>query len=183
MPEYRRIKVAGGTYFFTVNSYNRRPLLTSDIVRQGLREAIIKTRKTLPFKIDAWVLLPDHLHAIWTLPPEDANFAARWAMIKQYTSKSCRHLFENNEKVGDSRRTRKEMSFWQRRFWEHLIRDDEDYEKHFDYIHWNPVKHGYVTRVIDWPHSTFHLYVAREIYPPDWGGCNTEVFKDLKFGE
>ncbi|MBI4643298.1 MAG: transposase [Deltaproteobacteria bacterium] len=183
MPEYRRIKVAGGTYFFTVNSHNRRPLSTSEIVRQGLRDAIIKTRKTLPFKIDAWVLLPDHLHAIWTLPPEDANFAARWAMIKQYTSKSCRHLFDNNEKVGDSRRTRKEMNLWQRRFWEHLIRDDDDYEKHFDYIHWNPAKHGYVTRVIDWPYSTFHRYVAKEIYPPDWGGCNTEVFKDLKFGE
>jgi putative transposase len=183
MSQYRRIKVLGGTYFFTVNSYNRRPLLTSDIVRHGLREAIIETRKTLPFEIDAWVLLPDHLHALWTLPPEDANFAARWAMIKQYTSKSCRHLFDNSGKVGESRRIRKELNFWQRRFWEHLIRDDDDFEKHFNYIHWNPAKHGYVTRVIDWPYSSFHRYVASEIYPSDWGGCIAEIFKDLNFGE
>ena len=183
MPEYKRIKVAGGTYFFIVNSYNRQPLLTSDIVRQGLRSAIIKTRIILPFRIDAWVLLPDHLHAIWTLPSGDDNFAARWAMIKQYTSKSCRNLFEYNEKICDSKQLRKELSLWQRRFWEHLIRDGDDYEKHFDYIHWNPAKHGYVARVIDWPYSSFHRYVAKKIYPPDWGGCNEEVFKGLKFGE
>ena len=183
MPEYKRIKVAGGTYFFTVNSYNRRPLLTSDIVRQGLRGAINKTRETLPFKIEAWVLLPDHLHAIWTLPPGDANFAARWAMIKQYTSKFCRHLFEYDEKVGNSRQLRKEMTLWQRRFWEHLIRDDDDYKNHFDYIHWNPVKHGHVTGVIDWPYSTFHRFVTKQIYPPDWGGCNIEIFKSVNFGE
>lgn len=101
MPEYKRIKIVGGTYFFTVISYNRKPLLTVDIVRKGLRAAINKTRKNLPFKIDAWVLLPDHLHTIWTLPSGDANFAARWAMIKQYTSKFCRHLLEHNENVND----------------------------------------------------------------------------------
>jgi putative transposase len=182
MPDYRQIKVEGGVYFFTVNSYSRRPILTSGIVRQALRDAIIITRKTLPFEIDAWVLLPDHLQTIWTLPPEDSNFSARWAMIKQYTSKSCRHLLDN-EKVGDSRRTRKELNFSQRRFWEHLIRDENDYGKHFDYIHWNPLKHGYVTRVVDWPYSSFHRYVAAEIYPPDWDGCDAAVFKDLKFGE
>jgi putative transposase len=183
MPEYKRIKVAGGTYFFTVNSYDSQPLLTLDIVRKGLRSAIIKIRETLPFKIDAWVLLPDHMHAILTLPPGDDNFAARWAMIKQYTSKACRHIFEYDQKLNESRHLRKELSLWQRRFWEHLIRDDDDYEKHFDYIHWNPAKHGYVTRVVDWPYSTFHRYVAKEIYPPDWGGCNAKVFKGLKFGE
>jgi len=183
MPEYKRIKIAGGTYFFTVNSYKRKPLLTLDIVRQGLRDAVIKTRKELPFKIDAWVLLPDHLHTIWTLPPEDANFAARWAMIKQYTSKFCRDLVECNDNMGDSKVLRNELSLWQRRFWEHLIRDDDDYKKHFDYVHWNPLKHGYVTRVIDWPYSTFHRFVAQEIYPSDWGECDVEIFKGLKFGE
>lgn len=183
MPKYKRIKIAGGTYFFTVISYNRKPLLTLDIVRKGLRGAINKTREFLPFEINAWVLLPDHLHTIWTLPSRDANFAARWAMIKQYTSKSCRHLFEYDENICNSKSLRKEMSLWQRRFWEHLIRDDDDYEKHFDYVHWNPVKHGRVTRVIDWPYSTFHRFVAQEIYPADWGGCNVELFKGLKFGE
>jgi putative transposase len=183
MPEYKRIKIAGGTYFFTVISNNRKPLLTLDIVRKGLRDSINKTRKNLPFKIDAWVLLPDHLHTIWTLPSGDADFAARWAMIKQYTSKSCRQLFEYKETICDSRLLRKEMSLWQRRFWEHLIRDADDYEKHFDYIHWNPVKHGHVSRVIDWPYSTFHRFMAQGIYPPDWGGCNVGLFKGLTFGE
>ena len=182
MANYKRVKIAGGTYFFTVNTYDRQPLLIADIVRKSLREAIISTRKTLPFKIDAWVLLPDHLHAIWTLPAKDANFSARWAMIKQYTSRPCRHLWDDR-KVSNSRRTRQESGLWQRRFWEHLIRDDGDYEKHFDYIHWNPVKHGYVTRVIDWPYSSFHRYVREEVCPPDWGGCDLGVFKDVKFGE
>jgi len=99
-------------------------------------------------------------------------------MIKQYTSKSCRHLLNNNEKVGDSRRTRKELNFWQRRFWEQLIRDENDYGRHFDYIHWNPLKHGYVTRVVDWPYSSFHRYVAEEIYSPDWDGSDAAAFKD-----
>jgi putative transposase len=104
-------------------------------------------------------------------------------MIKQYTSKSCRQLFEYEENICDSKLLRKELSLWQRRFWEHLIRDDDDYEKHFDYVHWNPVKHGHVTRVIDWPYSSFHRFVVQEIYPPDWGGCNVELFEGLKFGE
>jgi putative transposase len=182
MPKYRRIKAEGGTYFFTVNTEKRRPILTAAIARQALREAIIKTRKTFPFTIQAWVLLPDHLHTIWTLPPEDANFSSRWAMIKQYMSKACAQLMYDFEGLSRSKLDRKEKGVWQRRFWEHLIRDDDDFAKHMDYIHWNPVKHGYVPRVVDWPYSTFHKLVAQGVYLPDWGGC-VESWDEAHFGE
>jgi len=181
MPKYRRIKAEGGAYFFTVNTEKRRPILTNALIRQALRDAIITTRKTLPFKIEAWVLLPNHLHTIWTLPEEDANFSSRWAMIKQYVTKACPPLVYP-EKVSQSKKGRKEGSIWQRRFWEHLIRDDDDFAKHMDYIHWNPVKHGYVPRVIDWPYSTFHKLVAQGVYPPGWGGC-VESLDEANFGE
>ncbi len=181
MPKYRRIKAEGGTYFFTSNTEKRRPILTNALIRQALRDAIITTREILPFKIEAWVLLPDHLHTIWTLPEEDANFSSRWAMIKQYVTKACRPSV-HPEKVSQSKKGRKEGSIWQRRFWEHLIRDDDDFAKHMDYIHWNPVKHGFVPRVIDWPYSTFHKLVAQGVYPPDWGGC-AESWDEANFGE
>lgn len=154
MPEYRRAWTQGGTYFFTVATYLRRPILTTEVVRQALREGIERTRQTLPFKIEAWVLLPDHLHTIWTLPPEDNNYAARWAIMKRQVSRRCERQFSNPKELSDSRQSRKESGIWQRRFWEHQIRDDLDFRRHMDYLHWNPVKHGYVQKVADWPFSS-----------------------------
>jgi putative transposase len=156
MPEYRRIKVKGGTYFFTAVTHGRRPILTHDQVRAALGEGIQEVRQSLPFSIDAWVLLPDHLHAIWTLPENDDNFASRWAVIKRIVSKKCSYLDEIGKPIFDSYGKRGENRIWQRRFWDHLIRDELDLQRHLAYLHWNPVKHGYVKRVIDWPYSTFH---------------------------
>jgi REP-associated tyrosine transposase len=183
MPEYRRIKVKGGTYFFTVATHGRRPILTHDQVRGALREGIQEVRQSVPFSIDAWVLLPDHLHAIWMLPENDDNFASRWAVIKRIVSKRCAALDGIGGSIIDSQGKRGENRVWQRRFWDHLIRDEKDLQSHLDYIHWNPVKHDYVKRVIDWPHSTFHRFVAKGIYPPDWGGVSDEETVDMKFGE
>ena len=140
-------------------------------------------REEYPFKIEAWVLLSDHLHALWTLPEGDANFSGRWAGIKRHVSQSCAALF-TTEAVNESRQKRKELMFWQRRFWEHQIRDEEDYIRHIDYIHWNPVKHGYVKKVTDWPYSTFHRYVKQGVYTVNWGGAvGLEEGHDEEFGE
>lgn len=183
MPEYRRATTKGGTYFFTVNTYRRQPVLTKPEIRQVLQEGIQQTRQAYPFIIQAWVLLPDHLHCIWTLPEGDADFAKRWGMIKRYVSKRCGDRLNHDEWLSESRRKRNEITLWQRRYWEHLIRDEADFAKHVDYIHWNPVKHGYVQGVGDWPYSTFHRFAARGTYPRDWGGCVTGQWKDADFGE
>ena len=124
MPEYRRADSQGGSYFFTVVTYDRRPVLVREEVRQALRTGIQLARETLPFESDAWVLLPDHLHCIWTLPDGDANFSARWAIIKRHVSQRCRAKSGSGERLSDSRRKRNELNFWQRRFWEHQLRDE-----------------------------------------------------------
>jgi putative transposase len=147
-----------------------------------LRNAIRNTQTTHPFTIDAWVLLPDHLHCIWTLPPDDANIGVRWAMIKRFVTKECGSTLHREDWMNVSKRRRKESTIWQRRFWEHLIRNDHDYETHMDYLHYNPVKHGLVKRVRDWPHSTFHRYVRQGIYTEDWAGI-TDVQVDGSYGE
>jgi putative transposase len=183
MPEYRRVKTAGGTYFFTLVTNLRQPILTKEVFRLALRQGIQRARDTLPFQIDAWVLLPDHLHAVWTLPPEDDNYAPRWAIIKRRVSTLCGKQFNKIEELSESRQKRKESGIWQKRFWEHQIRDDLDFQRHMDYLHWNPVKHGYVQSVADWPFSSFHRLVARGIYPPDWGGTAIEDVASLDFGE
>ena len=154
-----------------------------DIVLQALRQGIQRTRQTLPFKIEGWVLLPDHLHTIWTLPSDDDNYAARWGIIKRQVSKLHSSQWNNPEQISDSRSKRQESSFWQRRFWEHRIRDDLDFECHMDYLHWNPVKHGYVLKVADWPFSSFHRLVAEGIYPSDWGAAEINETGPCKFGE
>ncbi len=172
MSEYRRSKVQGGTYFFTVNTYCRQALLTQAEVRNALRLGINLARTKHPFIIDAWVLLPDHLHCIWTLPEDDANFGIRWSLIKRTVSKQCEHLVQLTSPKSESRIKRNESRFWQRRFWEHQIRDELDYQRHADYLHFNPVKHKHVSRVADWPYSTFHKYVERGIYPSHWAGTS-----------
>jgi putative transposase len=169
MSNYRRANTKGGTYFFTVVTYRRQKILCNENVRLALREGIREVQKIHPFTIDGWVLLPDHLHCIWTLPPDDADFGIRWAMIKRYVTKQCNSL-RCNDWMTASKRRRKESTLWQRRFWEHQIRDDRDYEKHMDYMHYNPVKHGFTTTVKDWSYSTFHRYVKEGIYSENWAG-------------
>src|SRR5215510_1383493 len=165
MPNYRRAFVPGGCWFFTVTLLQRRqPLLVERI--ESLREAVAATRRSLPFTIDAFVVLPDHLHAIWTLPPGDADFSTRWRLIK---SRFARAL-PKSEWLSSVRLARNERGIWQRRFWEHLIRDEADYARHVEYCYINPVKHGQVSRVRDWPYSSFHRDVRAGLFPEDWSG-------------
>ena len=131
--------------------------------------ATVKKKK--PFHIDAWVVLPEHTHCIWTLPENDDDYSARWREIKKAFSKSIPPL-EYRSKI---RIKRHERAIWQRRFWEHTIRDELDYQRHMDYIHFNPVKHRLVEAVIDWPYSTFHYWVKKGLYAPNWGGQNIDL--------
>lgn len=150
MSSYRRNYVAGATFFFTVVTYHRRPMLTSALARHYLREAVEQVRHNHPFSINAWVLLPDHLHALWTLPTGDADFSTRWKLIKE---RFTEYLAAGGTEgaVTLSRKLKKERGIWQRRFWEHTIDDEDDYIHHFDYLHYNPVKHRLVQRVQDIP--------------------------------
>jgi putative transposase len=165
MPDYRRHRVPGGTYFFTVTLAERRLALLVEHIAV-LREAFDAVRRARPFSLDAIVVLPDHLHCLWTLPPGDDDFASRWAQVKAGFSRGIPH--------GEHRRAslirKRERGVWQRRYGEHLIRDDEDYSRHLDYIHFNPVKHGHVLVAADWPYSSFRRWVARGVYPLDWSG-------------
>jgi putative transposase len=160
---YRRADVAGGTYFFTVNLAERKRTLLVDHI-EILRTVILKVKTMHPFRIDAMVILPDHLHVLWTLLQGDGDYPMRWALIKAGFSR----CLPKAERRNPSRIAKGERGIWQRRYWEHLIRDERDFARHADYIHYNPVKHGYVQRVADWPYSTFHREVTQGAYPPDW---------------
>jgi len=179
MSNYRRIKSEGGTFFFTVVTYKRQSIFNSTECVETLRASITETRRIATFTIHAWVLLPDHMHCIWTLPEGDFDYSRRWGMIKAGFTKKIQHKLPDF-RISSSRRKHRESSIWQRRFWEHQIRDDRDFLMHTDYIHYNPVKHGYVERVQDWPYSTFHRYVDRGIYPIDWAGDGVD---GAEFGE
>lgn len=172
MPDYRRYRIPGGCYFFTANLLERKRTLLVDEI-ELLREAVRAVKRKRPFGIDAWVVLPEHLHCIWTLPEGDDDFSGRWRDIKTRFSKAL-PVTEYRNPV---RKKRNERGIWQRRFWEHALRDDADYAHHVDYIHYNPVKHGHVDRVADWPYSTFHRFVQQEIYPPDWTGPPDQVLE------
>ncbi len=169
MTNYRRYRVKGGTYFFTVSLVERkRKLLTEHI--DLLRDAFRTVKKDHSFQIDAIVVLPDHLHTVWTLPEEDDDFSLRWRQIKSAFSRNI----ETGERISKSRNQKQERGIWQRRFWEHAIRDERDFANHLDYIHFNPVKHKLVKRVIEWPYSSFHRYVRLGMYPFDWFGFEGE---------
>lgn len=170
MPDYRRIWRPGGTYFFTITLLERRDndLLVRHI--DTLRAAIRTVRRRYPFHIHAFVVLPEHLHCILELPEGDADFAVRWMRIKQEFSLAI----PKTEWRSETRRRREERGIWQRRYWEHLIRDDRDFHAHMDYVHFNPVKHGHVTRVIDWAYSSFHHHLAAGTYPADWGNITLD---------
>ncbi len=168
MRNYCRAWVPGGTFFFTVVTRRRQPLFCDPAVRAALRDAIARTRQKHPFTIDAWVLLPDHLHCLWTLPPGDADYATRWAIIKRRTNLACRDTHRRIEWLTSSWQKHRESTLWQRRHWEHQTRDEMDFIRRADYQQRNPVKHGLGQRVADWPHSTFHREVQRGIYRADW---------------
>ena len=165
MPNYRRAFIPGGTWFFTVNLLERKnnDLLVREI--DLLRETVRAVRKRYPFYIDAWVVLPNHMHAVWTLPLGDADFSKRWRLIKSGFSRAL----PKTEYLSNVRKMAGERGIWQRHFWEHSIRDETDFERHVDYVHINPVKHGLVDRVVDWPYSSFHRQVENGVYPENWG--------------
>jgi putative transposase len=176
MVRYRRNFIPGGSLFFTVNLAERRlRLLTENI--DALRIAFRETRTRHPFMIEAIVVLPDHLHTIWSLPENDSDYATRWRLIKSGFSRAL----PKGERVSESRREKAERGIWQRRYWEHTLRDERDFARHMDYIHFNPVKHGHVTRVQDWPYSSFQRMVKQGVYPPDWAGDAAD--KGVNFGE
>jgi putative transposase len=163
MPDYRRNRVPGGTYFFTVNLLDRRSALLTDRIAT-LRTAVQSARTRRPFHIDAWVVLPDHMHCIWTLPAGDTDFPERWKAIKRAFSASVPPV----EPRTAVQARRGERAIWQPRYWEHTIRDDRDYAAHMDYIHFNPVKHGHAITPGEWPFSTFRRCVSAGLYPADW---------------
>jgi putative transposase len=169
MTDYRRNRVPGGTFFFTVNLHDHRSHLLIDQI-DLLRAAVGHAKRRAPFHIDAWVVLPAHMHCLWTLPEGDTNYSFRWQIIK---SQFTRHI-PTGEAVSISRATKRERGLWQRRFWEHTIRNDQDYAAHMDYTHFNPVKHGLVARAADWPYSSFHRAVKIGLYPLEWASASVE---------
>ena len=179
MSRYRRARSAGSCYFFTLAAYRRQPILCDEAIRNALRTAIETVRMTRPFVIDAWVLLPDHLHCVWTLPDGDAGFSTRWMIIKRMVSLTCREDYRRAGWMVASKLKHRESTIWQRRFWEHQIRDENDFARHVDYIHFNPVRHGHAQHTADWPYSTFHRYVNNGVYAHDWAGAiNAELEYD-----
>ncbi|EWC39694.1 REP-associated tyrosine transposase [Stutzerimonas stutzeri] len=166
MSNYRRSRVPGGTWFFTVTLADRRSrLLVDEIAR--LRQAYGLTQRSRPFRTVAICILPDHLHAIWTLPEDDADFAGRWGLLKSSFSRQLPAAAPSPSKA-----RKREKGLWQRRFWEHQIRDAADLQRHVEYIHFNPIKHGLVTRAADWPYSSFNRYVENGLLPHDWAGSD-----------
>ncbi len=162
MSNYRRLYVPGGNFFFTVVTHRRQPIFSDDYAVQVLRESFLYAQKRKPFNILAAVIMPDHLHCIWTLPNDDADYSTRWQLLKTHATRKL-----------------KRRPLWQNRFWEHAIRDENDLHRHLDYIHFNPVKHGYVSKPADWPWSSFRRFVERGYYPVDWGQMQPESTRGL----
>lgn len=175
MTNCRRTTVPGATWFFTVNLAERRSRLLVDHI-DTLRQSLRYVQARHPFRIDAMVMLPDHLHAVWTLPPADRDYPLRWRLLKTWFSRHIPH--------GEHRRPRRvekgERVIWQRRHWKRLIRDEADLRSHINYTHFNPVTHGHVRKAADWPYSTFHRYMQEGILPADWG---VAIGADAGFGE
>jgi putative transposase len=165
--KYRRAFIPGGSFFFTVVTEKRRPLFHSADVVDTLRRAFQVVKSSRPFELDAIVVLPDYLHCIWSLPLGDHDFATRWRLIKTWFTKHCDPALRTKPDL--SLQARREQALWQHRYWEHALRDETDYARHVDYIHFNPVKHGHVFTALDWPHSSFRRYVEAGVYPADWG--------------
>ncbi|RZI42979.1 transposase [Herbaspirillum sp. HC18] len=174
MVNYRRNLLAGATYFFTATLKDRQSTCLTTYV-DALRQAFIGAQKAKPFRIDAITVLPEHLHTVWTLPEDDSDYPGRWRTIK---GRFTRSLIKQG--IAIPRNEKGEYELWQRRYWEHTIRDESDLQRHVDYTHYNPVKHGFVKHVADWPFSSFHRYVRDGLLPADWAGVDSE---SGKFGE
>ena len=175
---YRRCRQPGGCYFFTVVTYRRKRILTNEENVTRLRMAFLREKANHPFDIDAIVVLPDHIHAIWTLPSGDVDYSGRWNRIKRYFSVG---VVDADSAPSQSRLQKREKAVWQRRFWEHTIRDEEDWRLHMDYIHYNPVKHGLVDLPGLWPYSSFGRCVKKGWYDPNWGSTIPESIRDMEY--
>lgn len=162
--QYKRSDIKGGTYFFTVNLIDRKSTLLIDQINH-LKAAINNVKQNHPFKINAMVTFPEHIHAIWTLPPDDSNYAKRWMLIKSTFSRKI----PKKKSINKSRLSKRERGIWQRRYWEHTIKDEKDLINHIDYIHYTPIKHQHVKTPTDWPHSTIHHYIKTGRVEPNWG--------------
>jgi putative transposase len=154
---YRRAFIPGSSFFFTVVTEGRRPLFASADAVEVLRNAFRAVRLLRPFNVDAMVVLPDHLHCIWTLPPDDGDFATRWRLIKTWFTKHCDPALR--PELNQARIRKRQQAFWQHRYWEHVLRDEADFTRHVEYIHFNPVKHGLASSAMEWPYSSFRRYV------------------------
>jgi putative transposase len=161
--------VPGGSYFFTVVTYRRAKLFSHETARTLLGNVFRECAAAWPFETAAIVLLPDHLHTIWTLPPGDANYPARWSWIKKEFTKAWLAASGREQRPTAGVRREHRRGIWQRRYWEHTIEDEDDFERHFDYLHFNPVKHGYVRSPCEWPWSSFHRWVKAGVYDRAWG--------------
>ena len=181
MPHYRRNFLPGGLFFFTVVTDGRRPILGSEHAVGQLREAVRETKQRHPFDLIASVILPDHLHMIWALPAGDAHFDRRWSGIKANFSRAWLASGGEEQSVSAGRRRDRRRGVWQPRFIEHTLRDESDLQQHVDYIHWNPVKHGYVDHPVEWPYSSIHRYLRRGWLPKKWVDTppNGDVAEDL----
>jgi putative transposase len=163
---YRRVYIEGGSYFFTVITERRRKIFSDDDNVKRLRAAFKTVMQKRPFMIDAAVVLPDHLHFIWTLPEHDSDYSTRWRLIKTAFTKQLPDKFTVQNA---NRKNKKQQEIWQHRGWEHCLRDQQDFQQHFDYIHYNPVKHGYVKHAADWKYSSIHRYIKSGVLNNDWG--------------
>jgi putative transposase len=174
MPNWRRAHVPGGSFFFTVVTERRIPIFRSELARTILGDCIRRCRQRWPFELNAIVLLPDHLHAIWSLPPGDDDYSMRWAWIKKEFTKQWVEMDGWELPVSLGKRRDGRRGVWQPKFWEHTLESEDDFERHFDYVHYNPVKHGLATCPRDWQWSSFHRWVRAGVYPENWAsGDNT----------
>jgi putative transposase len=177
MPEYRRANVPGSSVFLTLITYDRAKLFSIPENIEKLRQACGLVVAEKPFLIDAAVILPEHIHFLWTLPPGDRDYSYRVGRMKVLFTRALRGVNNLPDDVCESRRKHRESDVWQRRFYEHTIRDESDFRKHLDYLHFNPVKHGLATCVHDWEYSSFHRGVKRGEYDVGWGcQCNGNIF-------
>lgn len=180
MPNWRRAYVPGGTFFFTLVTDNRAPILAHAPGRPLLGSLLHRCQLRWPFTINAIVLLPDHLHAIWSLPPGDTAYPKRWGWIKKEFTKGWLQLGGSEQVVSRGRQRDGRRGVWQPKYWEHTIEDEDDFERHFDYIHFNPVKHGHVRCPRDWPWSSFHRWVDAGVYDRNWAcGSDSQAVPDF----
>lgn len=169
MANYRRWRLAGGSYFFTLVTKDRTRIFEHAVARRLLGQQLRECRRVRPFEVNAIVLLPEHLHTIWTLPRGDQEYSARWAWIKKEFTKAWLAVGGAQVMVSPARNARRDRGVWQPRFWEHVIRDEGDFDRHLDYIHYNPVKHGHVNVPADWQWSSIHRWVKAGVYEAEWG--------------